>query len=337
MKKFILLIAFILSLSFSALPQGEIKDADNSDKPCAIRLKVEFLSSGKIGNVALASNSCNNKDFDQQAIDAARKIKFEPQTENEKPTTITKTVEYTFTTYQDEKAEAIIKRAVEKLGGDRYLQIKTLVSTGNFTQFRDGMADIPNGFIDVIVFPDKERTEFKQMGNKIVQTNFGETGWLYDAGPRTVREQSPAEIENYKQGLRTSLDGLLRGTWRGKDVKLAYVGKREAGIGKRNEVIKLIYADGFAVEFEFDAPEGMPVKAVYKDKDGDNIDAKHEERYAQFVNVQGVLTPFIVDRFIDGKQQSRINYLTIELNKPVPDAIFTKPTDVKELKKDLKI
>ena len=67
------------------------------------------------------------------------------------------------------------------------------------------------------------------------------------------------------------------------------------------------------------------------------IESKQEERYAQFVNVQGLLAPFIVDRFIDGKQQSRINYLTIEFNKPIPDAIFAKPNDVKQFKKDLKL
>ena len=237
----------------------------------------------------------------------------------------------------NEKAEAIIKRAVEKLGGEQYLHVKTQVSTGNFTPFREGMAEIPNGFIDVISYPGKERTDFKQLGNKIVQTNVGEMGWLFDAGPQVIREQNAKEIESFKQGQRTSLDSLLRGAWRGKDAILSYVGKREAGVGKRNEVIKLTYADGFVVEFEFEMTEGMPLKAVFKAKDGDGIESKQEERYAQFVSVQGILAPFIVDRFIDGKQQSRINYLTIEFNKSVPEAIFAKPNDVKQFKKDLKI
>jgi hypothetical protein len=122
----------------------------------------------------------------------------------------------TVTVKTDEKAEAIIKRAVEKLGGERYLQVKTQVSTGNFTPFRDGMSEIPSGFIDVISFPDKERTEFKQLGNKIVQTNVKETGWLFDGGPKTIREQNQKEIESFRQGQRTSLDSLLRGGWRTK-------------------------------------------------------------------------------------------------------------------------
>ncbi len=236
-----------------------------------------------------------------------------------------------------EKAEAIIKRAVEKLGGANYLHVKTQVSTGSFAAFREGTAEIPSGFLDVIVFPDKERTEFKQLGNKIVQTNFGGAGWLFDGGPQTIREQTASEIESFTKTQRTSLESLLRGYWRGKNVFLSYFGRREAGIGKRNDVLKLTYPDGFAVEFEFDGVDGMPVKSVYKSKNSDGIEAKEEERYAQFVDVQGIMAPFIVDHFIDGKQQSRINYAKIEFNKPVPDLIFTKPADVKQFKKDLKL
>lgn len=238
---------------------------------------------------------------------------------------------------RDEKAEAIIQKAVEKLGGSRYLQVKTIVSSGYYTLFRGGTADVPSSFIDVMSFPAKERTEFKQGGNKTIQTNSGESGWIFDAGTQTLREQNPAEISNFKQSMRTSLDSLLRGTWRDENAKLSYAGKRAATLGKRNDVVKLVFADGFTVEFEFDATDGMPMKAVFDGKDADGIAAKEEESYAQFVDVQGVYAPFIVDRHIGGKQQSRINYSKIEFNKNVPEIIFAKPADVKSLKKDLKL
>jgi hypothetical protein len=237
----------------------------------------------------------------------------------------------------DEKAEAILKRAIEKLGGERYLQVKTLYSTGNFTQFREGITGIPNKFIDVIAYPDRERTEFKQSGIKIIQTNFGDKGWIFDGGTQNIREQDPKELDGFKRSMRVSIDGLLRGYWRNQTVSLIYVGRREAGLGKRNEVVRITYSDGFAVEFEFSATDGMPSKAVYQGKNADDAEAKEEDRYAQFANVQGVLVPFIIDHFINGSQTSRINYLNVELNKNVPDSIFNKPTEVKELKKDLKL
>lgn len=237
----------------------------------------------------------------------------------------------------NEEAEAVIQKAVAQLGGERYLQVKTIFSTGNLTLFRNDTADLPTAFIDVISFPGKERTEFKQTGNRTIQTNSGETGWLFDAETRNIKDQTPKQIEDFKRGQRTSLDNLLRGAWRGQNAKLTYGGRREAGIGQRNEVVKLTYADGFTVEFEFAATDGTPMKAIFTSKDIDGVESKEEERYGQFIDVQGVLVPFVVDRYIAGKQQSRTNYFKIELNKNVPDSVFAKPADVKVLRKDLKL
>jgi hypothetical protein len=235
----------------------------------------------------------------------------------------------------DEKAEAVLKKAVQVLGGDNYLRVKSQIGRGKFSLMRDGMIGSFQTFVDVIVFPDKERTEFKEFGKKTVQTNSGDSGWIFDATAEVINVQSETQVKDFKRGINASLDNLLREQWRGK-ADLSYVGKREASLGKRNDVIKLAYADGFTVEFEFSA-EGFPVKAIYKRASPDGEDSKEEDRYAQFVDVQGIKTPFIVDHFSRGVHTSRINYETIEFNKSIPDSIFTKPTSPKELKKDLKL
>ena len=243
----------------------------------------------------------------------------------------------TLTSAPDEKAEAIIRKAVEKLGGERYLQVKTVVGTGNFSTIRDGVMESFTTFIDVITYPDKERTEFKQGGIKNIQTNYGAEGWIFDGGSRLIKEQSKKEVESFQRSLKTSLDNLLRGTWRKEGATLKYIGRREAGLGKRNDAIKIIYKDGFEVEFEFDPATGLPAKTLYKRTNAEGEEQKEEDRYAQFVDVQGIMAPFIVDHWINGKHTSRINYVNLDFNKSVPDAIFRKPSDIKELKKDLKL
>jgi len=235
----------------------------------------------------------------------------------------------------DEKAEAVLKKAVEKLGGEKYLQVKSIVGRGKFSLLRDNAIISFQSFVDIIVYPDKERTEFKQGGVKTVQTNTGETGWIFDGAAETINNQNKDQIEGFKRGIRVSLDNLLRGYWRGK-ANLTYVGKRPASLGKRSEVVKLTFDGGFAVEFEF-SDEYLPMKAIYKRTNADNEEIKEEDRYAQFVDVQGIKTPFIVDHFANNSQTSRINYESIEFNKSVPDSIFTKPNSAKELKKDLKL
>lgn len=235
---------------------------------------------------------------------------------------------------KDEKAEAVLKKAVEALGGDNYLKVKTLVARGKYSQVRQGMIGSFESFVDVIVFPDKERTEFKALGRKNVQTNAGDAGWIFDGTTEVISEQSAAQVESFRRGMNASLDNLLRGFWRGK-AELSYVGRREASLGKRNDVVKLTYPDEFEVEFEFSA-EGLPAKAIYNRTNPDGVEQKQEDRYAQFVDVQGIKTPFIIDHFSGGVHVSRINYETVEYNKTISDSIFEKPNSPKELKKDLK-
>jgi hypothetical protein len=235
-----------------------------------------------------------------------------------------------------DQAEAVLQKAVKNLGGDKYLSVKTQIGRGRFSLMKDGVNVSFQSFLDVIVFPDKERTEFKGGGSRSIQTNVGNTGWTFDNEAEVVKVQGEKQVESFKHGIRTSLDNLLRGQWR-NEAKLAYVGKRQASLGKRNDVVKLTYDDGLTVEFEFSADEGFPVKAIHTRTNSDGEAFREEDRYAQFVDVGGIRAPFIVDRFTNGVQTSRINYETIEYNRPVPDSIFAKPSNAKDLKKDLKL
>ena len=233
-------------------------------------------------------------------------------------------------------AAAVLEKAVGYLGGDRYLQVKTQISRGKFSVIRGNAVVSFQSFYDIIVFPDSERTEFKGMGSRTVQVNTTDSSWVFDGDQGVIRDQNEKQIESFRQSIRTSLDSILRGYWRGK-AELSYVGKRAAMLGKRNEVVKLTYDDGFVVEFEFAADSGMPQKALYKRIGVDKEEIKEEDRYAQFIEVDGVRAPFIVDRFTDGTQSSRINLENIEFNKAVPDSIFAKPSSPKEAKKDIKL
>ena len=237
---------------------------------------------------------------------------------------------------QEQSGGRILAKAIQNLGGDRYLQVKTLVGRGNFSVLKGGTPVSYQSFVDVIVFPDKERTDFKGSGSRSVQVNTGDTGWVYDDGQELVKDQNEKQLADFKRSIRTSLDNLLRGTWK-NEAELTYVGKRPATLGKRNEVVKLTYKDGFVVEFEFAADDGLPQKTVYKQPGADGEEIKEEDRYAQFNEISGIKTPFIVDRFTNGKQTYRINYESVEYDKKIPDSIFTRPAKPKEAKKDLKL
>lgn len=238
---------------------------------------------------------------------------------------------------QDPKAEAIVARAVEVLGGTNYLNVKTVIGRGFYTTFHDGISQLPARFLDYIAYPDRERTEFTGGGIKAIQTNVGSTGWIYDGTTKTIGDMKEPQIADFKRSMRTTLENLLQGWWRKEGAVLTYVGRREAGLAKRNETVRLTYPDGYWIEFEFGARDGLPAKMIYKrSKKKPNSDeteeTNEEDRLAKPITVDGVTAPWIIDHYVNGIQTSRINYESIEYNKPLPDTLFAKPENVKAIK-----
>ncbi len=237
----------------------------------------------------------------------------------------------------DQRAQAIIDRAVEVVGGNNYLNVRTMVSRGLYSNYHDGLPQVPAKFLDYIVYPDKERTEFTSAGIRVVQTNSGVTGWLFDGATKSINDMKPAQIEDFRRGIRTSVDNLLRGWWRKEGAVLSYAGRREAGLAKRNETVRLTYPDGFWIEYEFGARDGLPAKVIYKrtrkHAESDVVEEITEEDHlAKPITIDGITSSFVIDHFINGKQTSRINYESVEYNRPVPDSLFSKPESIKAIK-----
>src|SRR6266850_2226900 len=240
-------------------------------------------------------------------------------------------------TVPDPKAEAIMTRAIEVLGGSAYLNVRTVVGRGFYTAFQDGISQLPARFLDYLVYPDRERTEFTSNGIRVIQTNSSGTGWVFDGATKTISDMKSGQIEDFKRSMRTSVENLLRGWWKNEGATLSYMGRREAGLARRNETVRLTYPDGFWIEYEFAAKEGLPAKVIYKRvrKKADSDESEEiteEDRLAKPITIGGVTAPWVVDHFINGVQTSRINFESIAYNEPAPDSLFVKPVNIKALK-----
>jgi hypothetical protein len=233
----------------------------------------------------------------------------------------------------DEKSTQILQLATDALGGSAYLNINTVTSRGMYTVYKEGKPGLPLTFIDYIVYPDKERTEFRGDGTKVIQINDGETGWIYDGMVKSLKDLKPAQVADFKQAMRTSIDNLLRGMWRKDGAKIRYAGRREAGVGKRNEAVRVIYPDGFAVEFEFGAQDHLPAKMVFtKTNPEDGEEIREEDHMAKYIQNGGIRAPYVIDHYRAGVQSSSINYESIQFNAPVADNLFARPANAKAVK-----
>jgi len=237
----------------------------------------------------------------------------------------------------DEKSQQIIDRAVQALGGSAYLNVKSVVGKGFYTAFNDGVTQLPSKFLDYIVYPDRERTEFTSLGIKTIQANNGNSGWVFDGAVKTIKDQSQTQVDDFKRSMRTSVENLLRGWWQKDGGKVVYVGRREAGLAKRNEAIRLVYPDGYWIEYEFGARDGLPAKIIYKRPkknldSGDIEETSEEDQLLKFISIEGVTAPWVIDHFSNTKQTSRINYESVQYNQKFADNLFAKPENVKAIK-----
>lgn len=237
----------------------------------------------------------------------------------------------------DEKAEGILRRAVESLGGAAYLNIKSVIGRGNYTPYGQGISGNLIAFVDYLIYPDRERTDFKGQGVRSIQTNVGlDKGWLFDGMTKTISDMKAEQFDNFRVTLRTSVDNLLRGGWRKDGASLSYAGRREAGLAKRNEAVRVTYPDGFSIDFEFGARDGLPAKIIYKrtikTEDEKEAEVTEEDRIERYLTFGGVQVPFTIDHYRDGVQSSRITYDSIEFNPTIPDTLFAKPANPKAIK-----
>ena len=232
-----------------------------------------------------------------------------------------------------QRGAELIKQAVQARGGERFLNFTNVMANGMYTQFQKGLSTIPRQFVDWIVFPDKERTEFGKgkKKNRTIQVNVGKTGWLYDGDAETLKDQTDKQIEEYLESLEFDIDRLLRAAAKGDGVEVGFAGREETRPGERADSVAIRLKSDRTAYLLLDSQTHLPISLSYeKTEDGGLV--KQETRYNQYVDYDGVKFPNIVDFFRDNVQTGRVNYQLIKLNTQVGDDLFAKPASPKAIK-----
>ena len=229
------------------------------------------------------------------------------------------------------KAAVLVREAVAARGGDAYLKIRTLESRGQYTAFEKGVSGDPMSFVDYVAYPGRERTEFGKGDSKFVQTNSEDANWVYEAKQKMIRDQKEDQIKQFQQGARYEIDSLLRTASQQSGVKLVYLGRREAWRNTFSEAVRIDFADGGVATLHFDTRSKLPLMIEYKTV-GEEGTLNNEVRYYRWVDFSGIQFPTIQDFYRDGKQSARVSFDTVSFNLSLPDKLFAKPSNVKEVK-----
>ncbi len=232
-----------------------------------------------------------------------------------------------------ERGVELVKQAIQARGGERFLSFTSIMSNGIYTPFDKGLSQIPTQFIDWIVYPDKERTEFGKGKKKDrrIQVNVGKTGWVYDGDAETLKDQTEKQIEEHVEGLEFDIDRLLRVAVKDSGVEVGYAGREETRPGERADAVAIKMKSGATASLLLDQRTHLPISLTYE-KTGDSGLVKHEIRYFQYVDYDAVKFPNVVDYYRDNVQTVRVNIQSVKLNVPAGEELFAKPVSVKAIK-----
>src|SRR5262249_49580145 len=142
-------------------------------------------------------------------------------------------------------------------------------SSGQFTRFDKGMSTVPTQFMDWIIYPDKERTEFGKGKKKdrVIQVNTGRTGWIYDGDAQTLKDQSDQQIKSHLEGIEFDIDRILRSSWKEKGAEIRFWGREEIRPGERADVVEMNLKNDRMVYLWLDRSTHLPMSLIYETTD----------------------------------------------------------------------
>ena len=247
---------------------------------------------------------------------------------------------------QDEnsrKARALVDKAIQALGGQAYLTAKNKTEEGRFYSFYHGASrGVGTLYRDYREFPDKERFEVIKRAAKLIPLPLigvivvthhvkdkedlilihnGDKG--YETTYRgTAAEESKATKIYIRRRLH-SLDWLLRSWINQPGVAFYYEGITVAG-EKPAEKITIANANNDAVTLFVDQDSFLPIKTSYSFRDPeDKQRSTEEELFDGYKQVQGVMTPQSVTRYLNGEMSAQRFINTTTYNQDYPADMFS--------------
>jgi outer membrane lipoprotein-sorting protein len=222
---------------------------------------------------------------------------------------------------QAPEAKKILDAMIHALGGQTYLDVNDIHTTGRFYTFKH---DTPTGgdyISQYVKYPMMQRTEIGIARFKQITINNGKDGWKSVPKDKEPQEQLPAEIAEFQTSFKTSLDYVVRFTLAEPKTTVLLVGSEILDFN-RADVIEIRDAVKDRIVLYVDRNSKLPVKMqVYRSDEK----IMREERFVNWHSFQSVQVPLFVGRYADGSKTMEIRLENVTFDTGLADSLFTVP------------
>jgi hypothetical protein len=237
-----------------------------------------------------------------------------------------------------DKGRQIIDRAITALGGDRFLNLKNVVSSGRgYGFFHDELSglDLQKSVIEYL--PDATKGLHARQRVLIGKKQDYSVLYLPDAGYeltfRGVRQVPDEQWAKYERSTRNNFIYIARTRLKEPGLQFDYVSS-EIYLSRHVEIIEITDSTDQVVRVYFDHNSGLPVHETYNWFDP-AMKAHNDEaiEFDKYRDAGGVMWPFSIERESNGYKVSQFFADKVEVNQALAPSFFDLPSSLKRLKK----
>ena len=222
------------------------------------------------------------------------------------------------------KAQALLDRALQALGGHAFLNFQTLTTHGRLFS----LSDAGEGFVyfdSQTQFPDKRRLSYglSAKSKPIVIINNGDLGWEIDR--MGMVHLDSADIRQWGFANRYGLENLLR-------LRIHEPGTlvQAAGVDFVNnlpvDILDIVDARQTQIKLCLAHQTALPVEITYRKWNGEVNDwDDYADDYADFRTFQDISTPMHITHSRNGRRYSEVYRSSAAYGETYPQKIFQDP------------
>jgi hypothetical protein len=218
------------------------------------------------------------------------------------------------------KAKEVLDAMIHALGGEAYLNIRTMTMEGRSYSFWQGR---PSGLGVVFwrfwQWPDKDRVELTKQRD-VVELNVGDKG--YEITYKGTGTQDAKQVDDYLRRRDHSLETVIRKWLAAPGTIILYSGTAIVEQNLADEVT-VFNADNDSVTISVDPHSHLPVRKTFTYRDP--LDRQKDDDTDIFSNyrlVQGVNTPYSTVRLENGEMRSQRFINNVTYNTDLAPTLF---------------
>lgn len=221
----------------------------------------------------------------------------------------------------DPKAQELIDRTIQALGGPAFLSFKRLSTRGRIFAIEDEVTAGLAPFESAVEYPDKRRLSYGKK-QPVVLINNGERAWELDKYGLT--NQRPEQIQRWKLSTRYGLENLLRLRTHEPGV-LIQQGGVDFVDNSPVHVVQILDEQA-QIKLYVHKDTFLPVRIAYRVRDPETHDwQEYADVYGDYREIQGIETPMHITRFLEGERVSEVYRNSAQYDESYPANTF-QPT-----------